>query len=157
MGNRDVQIVMRGQFGLQIVRLSPRTTSITATAIGENDQFVGILIAILTDCRPPLFNTVNGKFWGVFGSTNIDRSLIMPQVVNPVWHGNTVGIRTKVVIVHVFWLLTPLAACIVKSANQFFLLCVHTDDRNAFGRRSLAQFSDQRKLTVAVWMTNGCE
>jgi len=115
----------------------------TATAIRENDQFVGLAIKIVTDCRPPMWQTVTGQCGHIHRSTDRDRSGIVPHVGEPVWHSNTVSIRTNVMILHAFGVLTPLATRIVQSAHPLFLLGVNTHEGTVFGHCVRSSLSEQ--------------
>ena len=157
MGHGDAQAVAVAEAMLQVALPGARRGTVAAAAVGEDLQALSLRIVVAALGAPPLLDAVDGERRGVGGSADEDGAGIGARVVDAVGDGEALGIGGEVVVVDEFGAAVPLRAGIAEGADEFLLLRIDADDRDAVGGAALAQLGDVPELLVAVGMRGAGE
>jgi hypothetical protein len=101
---------------------------------------------------PPRRYAVAGQFAGVVAGIQVDKALVLSHIVETVGDYHTSSRAAKVVVVGLNGLLSVNLAVSVEIAQQFPLLRVHADDRQAGAEILLLEMSNVLELGVAMGM-----
>jgi hypothetical protein len=126
--------------------------SIATATVGQDSKTVSVRIASLPFGAPPVLDAINRKLGGVVGGADEQGATVGLQIVHPVGYGDTIGVGAEVVVVDEHGLTIPLGALILESTDEFLLLCIDADDRQALGSTVFSQFGDLGELCVSVRM-----
>ena len=149
--NRPVQLVNQP---LQSYLPQPAATTVTATAICRNQEFMGWLVTQASHLLPPAADALDGEFRGIMIKANTHPPLIGVQIIDAIGNCLPQLFVDKIMDTHRFWLLLrlPFATSIVEIAHQFLLFGVHRDHRLAAALKGLHLRIDIGELGVAVGM-----
>src|ERR1700694_5577108 len=138
---------------LQLPFPQPQPPAIAAATIGGDKQPPRVPIQAPALGAPPTADRSHRKGTRVVVRAHVDETGVAPQVVNPI--GISAGNLGTWKIMPVDLLrrprLAPLAARILRVADQFLLLRVHGNDWFAYPQR-LFDSADISELRVAVGM-----
>lgn len=147
-GNGETQTV--GDFLLEQLLKEARTGAIAATAIGFDEQGVGVGKVEGQLGFTPAHDVVHGKGRGISGLTDIDRARVMVQVINAIGDSSSAGGGRKVMDVDFFSAGAPSAPRVLEVADQFFLFRIDTDGWLASGHVLGALRHNVSELFVAL-------
>lgn len=115
------------------------TTAVAAAGIGKDEQPPAVAVTRGALALPPSCDGMSGEGSGVMGDSDEDGAAISQQIVDAVRNGDTDGIGTKIVIVHVDRRAIPLDAVIFEVADQFSLFGVDADNGKPLPLKAAAQ------------------
>src|SRR5712664_2248099 len=98
MADGDGQLIRVHQFLLKRQLPGAAARAIAAAAIGQDKQLGRVGIAAATFAAPPLAKGFHREEWRVVGGAHDDSPTIGLNVVNSVRDGQTLGLRTEVVV-----------------------------------------------------------
>ena len=129
-----------------------RAMPIAAATVGRDQQFgcVGILLSSPT--LPPTPNRTHSKLWRVGRRSNANVPSLLGHVVNAVRDCPAFGISREIVHGYCVRLLSPQPAIVLEIADQFGVLGINTDGRQALFRKAAFLTLDIAKLAVPIWM-----
>lgn len=127
VAERNAQAERVGQFGLDLMLEESRATIVAAAGIGQDQEPTAFRIVLFPLCVPPVVNRIRGKLGGVGRSAHIHQAVIASDVIDAVGGGDTFGILSKVVCVHLDGACPPSTAVVFERADQLFLLGVDAD------------------------------
>src|ERR1700730_16277139 len=118
---------------LQLLFPHARTTTITASAVSQNQDLLGLGIGHLPLILPPTGKSSNRKCGRVSRRADVHRPTIAKHIIDAVRNCFSYGILRKVMGIDRFWSLFPCSSSVLKIPDQFLLLGIHTDDRAVDG------------------------
>src|SRR5215813_7035658 len=100
----------------------------------------------------PVHPVIDGKFWGICASSNIDRSNIMLRVIDAIGNGSTFSVIFEIMDVDSLGLLAPDSPSILEVAHPFFLLGIQADGWLSSRLMGCPLLLDMDKLSIALWL-----
>lgn len=149
MGHGDNQAKFIGQL-LEPLFPDPAPAAIRITTIGLDQQMFLVWIGRLPHYHPPATKCCHGKLWGVVGSADRDKALILPDVVNAIGNGFALGQTWKIIHIHFPPLLTPGSTRVLEIANQLSFLGIDTDHSPATTQIHSTPADNIAKLLISV-------
>ena len=149
--NRDLEPVTIRQF-LQSELPQSGPATVAASAISQNQEFVGLPIAVTPRCLPPSRNRVDGKLGCVGRQAHINAAPVLVWQVKPIWGRPARSFLKKVMTIHLVRFQTPGLPGVFKVADQLFFLGVHADHRPAGLQKPLLLSGDVAKLPISIRM-----
>src|SRR3989441_9184536 len=127
-------------------------SAVGSASISGDEQFCLPGIQALAMLIPPASDTLDGKLRRLMVNANIDKALIMDQVIHSIRDGFPIGQRQVVVDVNqrLFSFRLPLPPVVLEVSDQFLLLAIHRDDRITCGFKLLTLLLDVPKLGITV-------
>lgn len=150
VADSDGEVHCISQLKLELFFPTARTIAIAATAISKDEEFGRLRIERQTEVLPPPENGIDGEFGRVGRLSECDIALIAPDIVNAIGHDTPLSVAGEVMGVDGYCLSAPVGARIVETADEFFLLGVHTDARPARLLKSDSLVVDVVELLVSV-------
>ena len=128
--------------------------AVAAPAIGGDQQFLGIAIALRSHLAPPAPDGFRGESSRVVIDTYAHPALILAQVVHPVRNGFAQIRIQKIVDLDLFRIAArpPLAPGVLERSDQFLLLRVDRDHRLPSLLKPLYRRVDILELRIAIRM-----
>ena len=126
--------------------------AVAAAAIAQHQQFLGLGIVGPAMPLPPRLETVTGQFAGIVAGIQVNEALVLPHIIEAAWDHHACSSAAEIVIVGLDGFLRVDRAITVEIAQQFLLLGVHADDRQAIVQIIVLQAGDVLELGVAVWI-----
>ena len=129
--------------------------SVAPAAVRQNEQVVGLRIVTVSALAPPAGDIVGGEFGCVVRCADKHRTLIADRIVNAEGNRHPLALGTEVMVIHRGGDLTPDSPGILEIADQFLLLGVDTDDRQAALQELLLFLGDVTELLVPLRASAG--
>ncbi len=103
---------------------------------------------------PPTPDTLDGECRCVVVDADIDKALVLKQVVNAIGYRLPVSQRKVVVDVDrgLFSFGLPLSSVVLKGTNRFLFLAVHRDNRIARNLKLFALLVEVSELGIPICM-----
>lgn len=92
MGDANLDAQVRGQ-GLQVLLEDVITSAVAAPAIAQQQQGGGVRIVLSPVVGPPMMHRITGKFGGIAAGANLEKALILAQVIQAM--GNRYPVRQR--------------------------------------------------------------
>ena len=128
-----------------------RPGAVAAARIRLDHQACCVRI-VLPVVLPPVLKGIGREIGNVLGRRDAHVACVSFRIIDPVGHGDRLGVRTEVVIVDLLALATPRLPGVFELADQFLFLRVDADPRVAGCTEILAFFSNVAKLFVPFLM-----
>src|SRR5262249_9053526 len=105
--------------------------TIAATAVGRDQQALGLRVPAAAQLLPPGPNGLDGDLGRVATYPDADPCFVMGQIIDPVGNCLPFAWIGKIVNIHFAWpaLGLPLRAWILQISHGFLLLCIDRDRR----------------------------
>jgi hypothetical protein len=153
MGDSNGNLFFIGQV-LQLLLPQSVSHPIGPTSISGDEEL--LFVGIERFCRPlpPPSDTLDCKFSRVVVQANVDKSLVMDQIVDPIGDGFAISEGKKVIDIDfpLFALGSPFCPIVLEIPNQFLFLTVHRNDGVALLLKLLALLFDVVKLSISIGM-----
>lgn len=146
------EVVTVYQLGLQFVFPHSGSIAVAASRIAEQQQFVAVGVEMLALGFPPGANAGDGKARRVMRNPQANMALLVFYVKDSIGRGESHGVLTKIVSIHLLRLPSPRAAWVCKVPYQFLLLAVGANNGMSLPQMFLPLFLDILKLFVAIGM-----
>src|SRR5258708_4896640 len=149
----DGELLFIGEF-LQFLFPEAISNPVGATTICGNEQSFFVGIERLSPLLPPPSDALDGKFCRVVINADIDKTLIMDQIVDSIRNSFAISKGKKIVDIHFrfFPFGLPFGSIVLEIANQLLFLTVDRNDGVALLLKRFALRLDLLKLGVSVGM-----
>ena len=151
MTDRDRKSRLVGE-RLQLDLPEPCAIAVRAAAVGGDRQGRGVGEALAAEVLPPASDRVDRERGGVVVDPDLDPTLVVGEVVDPVGDRLAEFLVLEVVDADQLGLAlrAPLPTAVLEIADQLLLLGIDRDRRLLGGDRRLDPLVDVAKLRVAV-------
>src|SRR6266702_121256 len=134
--------------------LLPQSVShgIGATPISGDEKLLFVWIECFPRLLPPPSDTLDRKFSRVMVKADVDKSVIMGQIVDPIGDGFTVSQGKKVIEIHfpLFSPCLPFCAIVLEIPDEFLFLTIYRNYGIALLLKVLALLFDVVKLSISI-------
>lgn len=130
----------------------PTIIGICTARVRLDHQLVTTFVFLLSNFQPPRTDGRDGKCACFMWYANHHISLILVDIVNPVWDRFSFCIAGKIGFQNIHRLFSECASWIAKLPNQFFFLAVHADDWLFFAYKSLTLTGQVLHLLVSLFI-----
>jgi hypothetical protein len=140
------------QHGLKPLLPQPRSATVAATGVSQDQQVHGRWKGDSAAAFPPVRNDIDRKGWRVGRLTNVDRTAVVEDIVDAVRRGPPQAVAQEVVDVDGDGLEAPGPTSLLELADQLLFLAVDADDRlpGRFERGDLLVDVGELDVTVGV-------
>jgi hypothetical protein len=125
-------------------------TTVTATAVAQQQDRRGLWVKALTIALPKQTETITGKLGRVATAPQMKPPMIEAQVVDAVRNDDALGQRGKVVIKRFECLLRVHLAVAIERTQEFLFLRIHAQDGVARPLKVLDEMGQLTELRVPV-------
>ncbi len=141
-----------GDLVLDLLFEDPPGCRVGGAAIGFDEQ-VRRPWKRLRHFRATAFDQIiDGEGRGIGRLADLQTGLVMVQVIDTIGHGTALGILGKIMVVHLFGVLTPDLSSVLEIADQFLLFRIDAHRRLSRLFMPGALLIDMGKLALSVRM-----
>ena len=153
MADRNREASLRGK-PLQLQLPQPVARPIRTAAICNNEEVLTGWIQAAPNAAPPAPDTLHGKLRGLVINAHIDEATVVDHIVNPI--RNRFPVCDGAVIIDIDGRVLPFGLpfppMVLEVSNEFLLLTIHGNHREALRFKGLPGSIDLLKLGVSISM-----